>query len=346
VASVVDGHPHLVVAVASSRSKGKDQNDGLNVGEQTVRAQRDHPGRAGDAAEENSRAIFPISRPNPLGVSDRGYNIVADHRARVDTDPVDRRLRSGTGFSDIKEDRMATEPTGSMLEGMQGNGPPTEAPSIPTGEGGGAQERVRAVAGTAADEAKELARQAGGQARQVAQEAKHELQTLTDQGRQELKSQAEAQTQRASQNLRTLSDETRALAEGRPDEAGPLAGYVQGVSGKLSGWADNLDRRGFDGMVAQVQGFARRRPAAFIGLCAVAGFAVSRVGRTVRSESREEIVGTQPMLPPAATSPESTSGPTTDAAAGASSPSSSSGGSEPVVLPQVEAASERARGGR
>ena len=243
---------------------------------------------------------------------------------------------------------MATEPTGSMPEGMQGNGSPTELPSIPTGdhgEGGGAQERVRAVAGTAADEAKELARQAGGQARQVAQEAKHELRTLTEQGRQELKSQAEAQTLRASKNLRTLSDQTRALAEGRPDEAGPLAGYVQDVSGRLSGWADNLDRRGFDGMVAQVQGFARRRPAAFIGLCVVAGFAVSRVGKTVRSEPREEIVEAQPMLPPAATSPES--GPTTDAAVGVSSPSSSSsGGTEPVVLPPVGAASERASGGR
>ena len=244
---------------------------------------------------------------------------------------------------------MGTEPTGSTPEGMQSYGPPTEAPSIPPrdhAEGGRAQEQARAVTGTAADEAKELARQAGGQARQVAQEAKHEFRTLAEQGRQELKSQAQAQTQRASQNLRTLSDQTQALAEGRPDEAGPLAGYVQDVSGKLSGWADNLDRRGFDGMVAQVQGFARRRPAAFIGLCAVAGFAVSRVGRTMRSEPREEIVGTQPKLPRAATSPESTSGPTTDAAAGASLPSSSSDGTEPVVLPQVEAASERTSGGR
>jgi hypothetical protein len=244
---------------------------------------------------------------------------------------------------------MATDPTGSTPKGMQGNGSPTEVPSIPTrdhGEGEGAQERINAVAGTAADEAKELARQAGGQVRQVAQEAKHELRSLTEQGRQELRSQAEAQTERASQNLRTLSDQTRALAEGRPDEAGPLAGYVQGVSGKLSGWADSLDRRGFDGMVAQVQGFARRRPAAFIGLCVVAGFAVSRVGRTVRSEPREEIVGTQPMLAPAATSPQSMSGPTAGAAAGVSAPSSSLGGTEPVVVPQVEAASERASGGR
>jgi hypothetical protein len=39
--------------------------------------------------------FFPFHGPTPLGVRDRGYNIVADHRARVDTDPVDRRLRSG-----------------------------------------------------------------------------------------------------------------------------------------------------------------------------------------------------------------------------------------------------------
>ena len=71
-----------------------------------------------------------------------------------------------------------------------------------------------------------------------------------------------------------------------------------------------------------------------------------RVGRNVRSESREEIVGTQPMLPPRATSPGQMSEPTTDAAADVSSLSSSSGGTEPVVLPQVEAASGRARGGR
>jgi hypothetical protein len=60
---------------------------------------------------------------------------------------------------------MGTEPTGSMPEGMQSNGPPTEAPSIPTrdhGEGERAQERVHAVAGNAAGEAKELARQDPG----------------------------------------------------------------------------------------------------------------------------------------------------------------------------------------
>src|SRR4029453_13089695 len=166
-----------------------EPNRCVNVGEQTARARRDHSRRAGDGAQGNSRAFSPFSRSNPLGVSDRGYNIVADHRARVDTDPVDRRLRKGTSFNDPKEDRMGTEPTGSMPESMQSNGPPTEAPSIPTrdhGEGERAQERVHAGAGTAADEAKELARQAGGQARQVAQDAKHELRTLTEQGRQEL----------------------------------------------------------------------------------------------------------------------------------------------------------------
>lgn len=324
-------------------------NPCVNVGEQTAVRAEEITLAEQEMPPRKWSGHFPFSRSNPLGVSDRGYNIVADHRVRADTVPGRPRLQSGTGFSDPKEDRMATEPTGSMPEGMQSNGSPTEVPSIPTGdhgEGEGAQERARAVAGTAVDEAKELGRQAGGQARHVAQEAKHELRTLTEQGRQELKSQAEAQTQRASQNLKTWSDQTRALAAGRPDEAGPLAGYVQDVSGKLSGWADDLDRRGFDGMVAQVQGFARRRPAAFIGLCVVAGFAVSRVGKTVGSEPEKEIVEGQPMLQRAATSPESMSGPTADAAAGVSAPPSSLGGTEPVVLPQVEAASERASGGR
>src|SRR4029453_5993362 len=137
-------------ANASSRVV-PEPNRCVNVGEQTARARRDHSRRAGDAAQGNSRAFSPFSRSNPLGASDRGYNIVADHRARVDTDPVDRRLRSGTSLNDHKEDRKGTEPTGSMPEGTQSDGSPTEVPSIPTGdhsEGERAQERVHAVAGT------------------------------------------------------------------------------------------------------------------------------------------------------------------------------------------------------
>ena len=81
-----------------------------------------------------SCAALPISRSNQVRVSDRGYNIVADHRARADTVPGDRGSRAEQASATLEEERMATEPTGSMPEGMQGNGSPTELPSIPTGD--------------------------------------------------------------------------------------------------------------------------------------------------------------------------------------------------------------------
>jgi ElaB/YqjD/DUF883 family membrane-anchored ribosome-binding protein len=165
---------------------------------------------------------------------------------------------------------------------------------------GSAGEQARAVAGTATDQTKEVVQQAGEQARQVAQEARSQLRSLTEQGRDQLRSQAEAQTQRASGNLRTLSEQARALAEGRTEQAGPLTGYVQDLSARLSEWADRLDGRGFGGLISEIQGFARRRPAAFIGLSAAAGFAVSRVGKAAQADSSDGDAGAGSMAPPRA----------------------------------------------
>ena len=147
--------------------------------------------------------------------------------------------------------------------------------------------------------------------RQVAQEAKHELRTLTEQGRQELKSQAEAQTQRASQNLRTWSDQTRALA-GRPTK---LA-RSQGTS-KTSRESSRVGQTTWTG--GDSTAWSRRSKASLVGAQRLSS-AVRRGGvrrqqggqdRAVRAPRRGQ---KQPMLPPAATSPESISGPTTDAA--------------------------------
>lgn len=164
----------------------------------------------------------------------------------------------------------------------------TDEGSLSQGESSTTQQKMSAMGTTATEGAKELARDAQGQMRQVAEETKHQLRTLTDEGRNQLRSQAEFQTQRASHNLRTLSDQTRALADGRPAEAGPLVGYLGDVSGRLSNWAERLEQRGFDGLVTDVSGFARRRPMAFIGACALAGFAVTRVTRSARSDAQSQ----------------------------------------------------------
>jgi hypothetical protein len=150
---------------------------------------------------------------------------------------------------------------------------------------GSAAEQARSVAGTATEQAKHVAEEAGDQVRQVAQEARHQIRSLGEQGKDQLRSQAQAQAQRASDNLRMLSDQARALAEGRSEEAGPLTDYVQDMSARLSAWADRLDSGGFQGIISDIQRFARRRPGTFIGLCAVAGFAASRVGKSISSEA-------------------------------------------------------------
>jgi hypothetical protein len=179
----------------------------------------------------------------------------------------------------------------------------SEAPGGSGGErakavAGSAGEQARQVAGTAADQAKEVAEQAGEQVRRVAQEAGYQLRNLTGQARDQLGMQARAQTERVSENIRRWSDQAEALAEGRTDEAGPMTDYVLDLSGRLSGWADRLDGGGFEGVISQVQAFARRRPMAFIGLSALAGFALSRVGKSLRSEPPRPDGQVGQMLPP------------------------------------------------
>ena len=152
-------------------------------------------------------------------------------------------------------------------------------------ESGGQQ--ARNFAATATVQATDVATHAGEQARQVADEARSQLRTLSGQARDQLRTQAEAQTQRASKSLRTWGDQARALAEGRIGEAGTIGEYTRDAARRLSQWADRIDERGFDGLVSDVQAFARRRPGAFIAACAVAGFAVSRIARSAQTESWE-----------------------------------------------------------
>ena len=150
MARFVDGDPHLVAAVASPRSKGKDKRS-LECWRASRACPKRSPLPSGRCRREKVAPLSLFHGPTKLGVSGRGYNIVADHRARADTVPGDRGSRAEQASATLEEERMATEPTGSMPEGMQGNGSPTELPSIPTDNAAkvGAQERVRAVAGTA-----------------------------------------------------------------------------------------------------------------------------------------------------------------------------------------------------
>jgi hypothetical protein len=159
-------------------------------------------------------------------------------------------------------------------------------------------------------QAKRVAGDAAAQARSVVDEATGQVRSLVGQAGQEARTQADQRAAQAAGALRTLSDQAEALAAGRPEEAGPLGGYLGDAGERLRGVATRLDERGIEGVVDDVSRFARRRPLVFLAVAAGAGFAVGRLvraGARLSSEGQPNgdgyeralpIVTEPPVLPP------------------------------------------------
>jgi hypothetical protein len=155
---------------------------------------------------------------------------------------------------------------------------------------------VKVAASTAGDKTRELAHDASAHAGDLAGSVKEHAgdvgHEVVEQGRRvvedakvQVRQQADTQTRQAVSALRQWSDRGRALAEGRADEAGPLADYAREMASKVSGVADRFEQRGFDGVLEDVKSFARRRPGMFLVGAGVAGFAVGRMVRGAKSAS-------------------------------------------------------------
>lgn len=133
-----------------------------------------------------------------------------------------------------------------------------------------------AVAGTAKEQAGNVANEAMGHARDLAGSAK-----------QQLHDQARSQTDALGGAIGTFGNRVQALADGDVDRAGPVGDYAQRIAGQVEQLAGRVDELGFDGMIDEVQRYARRRPGAFLLGAAVAGFAVSRLARGAQSAQQD-----------------------------------------------------------
>ena len=129
--------------------------------------------------------------------------------------------------------------------------------------------------------------EAKDQARSVVSEAKDQVSGLVGKARDELRTQTADRSQQAAGGLRTLSDQLQALGEGRPGDAGPLAGYVADARQQVASFASRLEDRGIEGVVDDVARFARRRPGMFMLAAAGAGFVVGRLVRSGVSVARD-----------------------------------------------------------
>src|SRR5215212_11407200 len=143
------------------------------------------------------------------------------------------------------------------------------------------------VASTATEGGRQVASEASRQAGQLTQEALSSARTLVGEATGSLREQAGQQTERAASGLRSLSEQVRALAEGRPDEAGGAGDYARQAGEKLQQVAERLESGGIEGALSDLQSFARRRPGVFLLGAAAAGFAVGRLVRGAQAASTE-----------------------------------------------------------
>ncbi|MEV0902489.1 hypothetical protein [Actinoplanes sp. NPDC049802] len=133
----------------------------------------------------------------------------------------------------------------------------------------------------------EQARQAAGdvkdtarhQARRVGAEARDQARTVASEVRGKLGEQARAQNSRLVGSIRETADHLDEMRGARQDS--PAAAVVARVAEGGRQFADYLDRNGPDGVLREVEDFARRRPGAFLATALAAGFVVGRLGKGV-----------------------------------------------------------------
>lgn len=137
-------------------------------------------------------------------------------------------------------------------------------------------EQGKHAAGQAATDVKETAAE---QAQRVGAEAKTQARNVAGEVRDKLGEQARTQNDKLVGSIRQTADHLDEMRGDRGDS--PAALVVSRVADSGRQLADYLDRNGPEGVLQEVQDFARRRPGAFLATALAAGFVVGRLGKSV-----------------------------------------------------------------
>lgn len=138
---------------------------------------------------------------------------------------------------------------------------------------------VRQTAEVAADEAGNVAGTVADQARQVTDEVKTQVRSVGGDVRDRVTAQARTQNDKLANGLRQVSSELEKMAAGH--EQSPARTAVMRIADGGHQAADYLSKHGPEGVLAEIQDFARRRPGAFLATALACGFVVGRLGRGV-----------------------------------------------------------------
>jgi hypothetical protein len=159
-----------------------------------------------------------------------------------------------------------------------------------SGAGAGDDSKAKQVAGQAKDVANQSAQAAGAaagdvkdtakeQAQRVGSEAKTQVRNVASDVRDRVSDRARSQNDKLVTGIRQAADQLEEMRGDRQDS--PAATVVSRIADGGRQLADYLDRNGPDGVLREVQDFARRRPGAFLATALAAGFVVGRLGKGI-----------------------------------------------------------------
>jgi hypothetical protein len=155
-----------------------------------------------------------------------------------------------------------------------------------------ARSEMSATAGQAKQAAGEVAGTAADQAKAVAGEARQQAGVVVQELRSRARDEIEEQTRRAAGALRHWADDLAGLAENAQSDSPARSLAAQAADGGHRA-AAYMERQGVEGVLSDVQGFARRRPGAFLGGALLAGLAVGRLAKVTAKANQSSGDGQQ-----------------------------------------------------
>jgi hypothetical protein len=145
------------------------------------------------------------------------------------------------------------------------------------------------AAGQAAGEVKDTAKE---QALRVGSEAKSQVRNVASEVRGKVSEQARTQNDKIVGGIRQMADHLDEMRGDRQDS--PATQVVSRVADGGRQLAGYLETKGPEGVLREVEDFARRRPGAFLATALAAGFVVARLGKGVAKADEASTSSTKP----------------------------------------------------
>ena len=146
-----------------------------------------------------------------------------------------------------------------------------------------ATQQTRDVASTAKDAATEVAGTAREQASEVVNSATSHAQDLLGQAKDAVGSESDELVKRLAVNIRRLAGDLANMADLKGTPGSPANAIVSEVGARAGGLASLLESQGTQGLIAEAQSYARRRPGVFLLGAAGAGLLAGRFTRALKA---------------------------------------------------------------